>query len=192
MKEAKNYKHALLTRPRKFGCRKFQMYLGLGCLPAGSESITRSKFESILTRYFSRSTWGQFSVNVKLLASAWSTVEVILSKESSIKALLSFEVPSFTSSLDWSCSLAKCKKFLNTILNTSGYFSGGNAMSKLARAILATSGLGSKKLQYQRGNILQRWGPGLRLAFRMNAAKVSWVASLTCLSGSFIRMRHMW
>ena len=96
------------------------------------------------------------------------------------------------SSLCYSYSSAKWRNILNVSLKTSCCFSGGNAVSKFCLASLATSGLESKNVQYQIGKIFLMRGPSLRLAFLINPAKLSCAASLTSLSYSFKRTRHMW
>ena len=142
---------------------------------------------SIFRSYICLSSGLQVLMNWKLLASAWNTQDVILSKFSSASFL-----SSPVSSLCWSYSSAKCKNILKVSLKTSGYFSKGKAVSKLAFARRATSGLESKNEQYQIGKIFLMCGPSLRLAFVMKPEKLSCAASLTSLSRSFSKTRHIW
>ena len=135
----------------------------------------------------------QSLVNSKLLASAWRTLPVMRSKTSSLWTFdRSATFSDICSSVCFNYSLAKWRKFLYAILKTWSLLVSGKAPSKFLLARSATSWDTSKKEQNQREKIRLRWGPSLLLALRMKADNVWWAASLTFLSGSFVRMRQKW
>ena len=134
--------------------------------PLGPKSSTSRSF----ARYYSCSSGDQVSMNLKECASESNTADVMRSKFSEI-IVLSLESFAWVSSLWRNCSLAKCKKFLKTILNTAPYLATGKAFSKFCCAKRATSADGSKNEQTQRGNIFFKCGPSLRLPLRIKAAK---------------------